>query len=100
MKTTWKRGGLLAVVGGGALAAKYAPQYGVSGPWTLATLFCGVLGLYLLKRFLRGGWKSIRLHGDEPPADVRAGDLSGMEDCAGVIPELLDLPGRRDAGPT
>jgi hypothetical protein len=55
-------------VGGGAAAVKYAPQYGVSGPWTLATLFGGLLGLFLLARFKKGAWKSIRLHGGDEPA--------------------------------
>jgi multidrug resistance protein, MATE family len=52
------------VVGGGLLTSRYAPQYGVTGPWTLATIFGGILGIFLLTRFLRGGWKNIRLHGD------------------------------------
>jgi MATE family multidrug resistance protein len=56
------------VVGGGLLTSRYAPQYGVTGPWTLATIFGGILGIFLLTRFLRGGWKSIRLHGDEDDA--------------------------------
>jgi MATE family multidrug resistance protein len=54
------------VVGGGFATTRYAPQYGVSGPWTLATLFGALLGFYLLLRFKRGRWKSIRLHPDEP----------------------------------
>ncbi|MEO6437363.1 MAG: MATE family efflux transporter, partial [Tepidisphaeraceae bacterium] len=59
------------VVGGGALVVKFAPQFGVAGPWTLATFFGGVLGIFLLTRFQRGRWKSIRLHGDAP-ADSQA----------------------------
>jgi MATE family multidrug resistance protein len=52
------------VVGGGAVAVRYAPQYGVIGPWTLATVFGAILGIYLLARFRRGRWRSIRLHED------------------------------------
>ena len=59
------------VVGGGLLTKAYAPQYGVAGPWTLATVFGGILGLFLLTRFQRGGWKHIRLHGDERDAESR-----------------------------
>ena len=56
------------VVGGGFFMSKYAPQWGVVGPWTMATI-CGLLlGVFLLTRFLRGGWKSIRLHGDDDVA--------------------------------
>jgi MATE family multidrug resistance protein len=58
------------VVGGGTLATKFAPQWGISGPWTLATIFGGILGVYLLARFSRGEWKHIRLH-PESPADSR-----------------------------
>lgn len=54
------------VVGGAGLMVRYAPQYGPAGPWTLATLFGAILGVYLLIRFNRGGWKSIQLH----PHDV------------------------------
>ena len=50
------------VVGGAGLMAKYTPQFGAAGPWTLATLFGAILGIFLLIRFNRGGWKSIRLH--------------------------------------
>ncbi|MCL2649292.1 MAG: MATE family efflux transporter [Phycisphaerales bacterium] len=52
------------VVGGGILAARHAPSYGISGPWTLATLFGAILGIYLLIRFQRGKWQTIRLHHD------------------------------------
>src|SRR5687768_4951092 len=33
------------VVGGGFAARAYAPGYGAAGPWTLATIFGGILGL-------------------------------------------------------
>ncbi len=56
------------VIGGGSLMVKYAPQYGVAGPWSLAMVFSGILGIFLLRRFAKGGWKSIRLHDDLEPA--------------------------------
>jgi MATE family multidrug resistance protein len=59
------------VVLGGALTVHYTPQYGVAGPWTLATFFGSVLGMFLLTRFLHGRWKSIRL--DHAPALDRVG---------------------------
>lgn len=64
------------VVGGGTLLAWRAPQYGVSGPWTLATLFGAILGLYLLVRFQRGGWKNIQLHPDEAEQPSRIAENS------------------------
>jgi MATE family multidrug resistance protein len=57
------------VVGGGAAAAHFAPSYGVIGPWTLASLFGGLLGLYLFLRFRRGRWKTIRLHPEPLPTE-------------------------------
>ena len=59
------------VVGGGALAVKYAPHWGVSGPWILATFFGACLGIFLLVRFKRGGWKAINLEHDKPADKVR-----------------------------
>jgi MATE family multidrug resistance protein len=53
------------VVGGGFLTAGYAPQYGINGPWILTIFFGACLGLFFLSRFVRGGWKSIRLHDDD-----------------------------------
>lgn len=58
------------VVGGGIAIARAAPQYGVVGPWSLATLFGACLGLFLLTRFQRGAWKMIRLHDEEPVSNV------------------------------
>lgn len=55
------------VVGGGTIIINVAPEYGVIGPWTLATIFGAILGLFLLTRFVKGGWKNIRLHDQEQP---------------------------------
>jgi MATE family multidrug resistance protein len=55
------------VVGGGTILVIYAPRYGVVGPWTIATVFGAILGIYLLVRFHRGRWKTIQLHPDSDP---------------------------------
>jgi len=52
-------------VGGGYLAATYLPQFGINGPWLAATVYAVVLGVYLMLRFTRGGWRSIKLDTDE-----------------------------------
>ncbi len=60
------------VVGGGAWVVHFAPDYGIVGPWALATVFGSILGIFMFWRFSRGRWESIRLHGhtagasDEP----------------------------------
>lgn len=71
------------VVGGGFLLVKYAPHWGVSGPWTTATIFGGILGLFLLGRFVRGRWKSIRL--DLP-------DASRVEADSAKLTDLTEAP--------
>jgi MATE family multidrug resistance protein len=62
------------VVGGGVVVSRVAPEWGVVGPWSLATFFGGCLGLFLLTRFQRGAWKQIRLHDDDADGD-EPGDL-------------------------
>lgn len=51
----------LLVVTGGWISAKYYPGFGVSGPWTLATIYGVILGVFLFVRFQRGRWKTIHL---------------------------------------
>jgi MATE family multidrug resistance protein len=58
---------------GGLAVAKLWPQFGPTGPWIMATLYGAILGIYLLARFRRGRWKSIRLEADaavETPTPV------------------------------
>lgn len=64
----------LIVVLGGFLAVRYAPAWGVAGPWTLASIFGAILGLFLLIRFQRGGWKNIRLHDHDGAGSIDAID--------------------------
>jgi MATE family multidrug resistance protein len=48
-------------VGGGYAVARYLPQFGPAGPWTLATTYGAILGLFISLRFARGGWRRIHL---------------------------------------
>jgi MATE family multidrug resistance protein len=70
------------IVLGGGLAARFAPQWGVAGPWTLATIFGAILGLFLAIRFQRGGWMQIRLD----PAT--ASNVSGQSARLSVEPSV------------
>jgi multidrug resistance protein, MATE family len=70
------------VVGGGFGLIRWFPQFGVSGPWTVATVFGGILGLFLLTRFSRGRWKSIQL--DLPTASNVAADSAKLADLTEV----------------
>lgn len=59
------------VLGGGYLAARFFPQFGIAGPWSIATLYGIILGLFMFIRFQRGGWRRIDLvrkpHADKVP---------------------------------
>jgi multidrug resistance protein, MATE family len=46
---------------GGYAVARLAPQLGPAGPWTIATVYGIILGLFMLIRFRRGGWRRIYL---------------------------------------
>ncbi len=56
----------LFLVLAGAFVAKRYPQWGIHGPWAMATLYGVSIGLFLMIRFLRGGWRSIHLETTEP----------------------------------
>lgn len=53
---------------GGYLIARYARNLGPVGPWLAATLYGGILSVFMAMRFIRGGWKSINLE-HHAPAD-------------------------------
>ena len=46
---------------GGYLVARFRPQWGPAGPWTVATIYGVILGTFIYIRFRRGGWRSIHL---------------------------------------
>ncbi len=48
-------------VGGGYAITRVWPELGPTGPWILATLYGAILGGFILHRFVRGKWRSIRL---------------------------------------
>jgi multidrug resistance protein, MATE family len=53
-------------IGGGYLVVLKVPQLGYTGPWIMGCIYGAVLGVYMLRRFLAGGWKSIQLHEPQP----------------------------------
>ena len=55
----------LMVVVIGRFVAIELPQLGVAGPWTVATIYGALLGLFMWLRFKAGGWRSIRLDDDD-----------------------------------
>lgn len=60
----------IAVLGGYA-TAKLRPQWGPTGPWTVASIYGLILGIFMIVRFQRGKWKAINLDRDDAFAKVR-----------------------------
>lgn len=48
-------------VGGGYIASRYFPEYGINGPWMMCTIYIATLSMVLWRRFERGAWKKIDL---------------------------------------
>jgi hypothetical protein len=48
-------------VGGGYVVARLRPDWGPGGPWTVASIYGVILGVFMFVRFKAGGWKAIRL---------------------------------------
>jgi MATE family multidrug resistance protein len=44
---------------GGYSVARWRPQWGAAGPWTVATAYGVILGFFMLTRFRRGHWRAI-----------------------------------------
>ena len=54
----------LCVVGLGYAVATWLPHLGLAGPWTVATIYGVILGVFMWVRFSRGAWRSIRIDRD------------------------------------
>lgn len=61
------------VVGGGLLVAKYLPQFGIYGPWSVGILYGAILGSYLMLRFRSGKWKTMQ---PESAAEAKTFDVA------------------------
>jgi MATE family multidrug resistance protein len=44
---------------GGYLIARWKPQWGPAGPWSIGSLYGMILGTFMLLRFRRGRWKAV-----------------------------------------
>jgi MATE family multidrug resistance protein len=58
-------------VGGGYAVAHWRPQWGLIGPWGMATAYGAILGVFILLRFSRGRWRGIHLARQEASDTVR-----------------------------
>jgi len=53
------------MVFGGYAVARLMPRFSVAGPWTVASVYGIILGLYMFNRFRAGRWMSIRLEDED-----------------------------------
>jgi MATE family multidrug resistance protein len=63
------------VVTGGMAVAILRPDFGPAGPWAMAGIYGVILGLFMLVRFHRGGWRSIHLDA-QADSNVTAGSAT------------------------
>jgi MATE family multidrug resistance protein len=69
------------MVGGGYAVARLKPEWGIVGPWTMSAIYGAILGGFILARFCRGRWRSIRLETQDASDTVR-----GFVPAAGTEP--------------
>lgn len=77
----------LLIIGAGKLLIEVVPEWGSLGPWLAAASYVIVLAVFLIVRFIRGGWRRIDLLGrpgisgfPEPRLAMGAGE--------GIAPEM------------
>jgi multidrug resistance protein, MATE family len=61
---------------GGYAVARWWNALGPAGPWVTATAYGVILGIFMLARFRRGGWRSIRLEEPRAADTVREFDVA------------------------
>jgi MATE family multidrug resistance protein len=73
---------------GGYAMARLVPQWSVLGPWSTGSIYGVTLGLFMLIRFQRGGWR--RIHLEDPRRGfgvITGGDSNAPADSA-KLPDL------------
>ena len=58
-------------VGAAYVVATHRPELGAVGPWTCAVIYGVLLGIFMLTRFSRGGWKRIQLKTDSQASNLQ-----------------------------
>ena len=68
------------MLGGGWLAAKHRPGWGVAGPWYVAIVYGISLGFYMLGRFVMGRWREgVGAAGAASKLSVASAKVPGLE---------------------
>ncbi|MBV8781485.1 MAG: hypothetical protein JO353_08820, partial [Phycisphaerae bacterium] len=55
---------------GGYWVANIRPQWGAAGPWTVATIYGAILGIFIYRRFAGRNWMPDRSNVPIPLATV------------------------------
>lgn len=85
----------VCIVGIGFLLLHAAPQLGSMGPWIGASAYIIMLGVLLMIRFIRGGWKTIDVLGQSAEGADRPGAGGPNDDAFPAPTEALaeGMPG-------
>ena len=75
-------------IGGGLVVTRLRPDWGINGPWLMATVYIATIGLVLWRRFAGGAWLQIDLFKDQPAA---AREMATIEAGMDVPPVLAAL---------
>jgi MATE family multidrug resistance protein len=79
---------------GGYFVSRHFPQWGPGGPWTIATIYGVILGIFMLVRFRRREWSALPGHSLIPVAGgVGLGEgRIGVEGKSPIGPSPCPLP--------
>lgn len=72
-------------LGGGYVAARAWPEWGVVAPWAVMTVYGAALGIFLMARFAGGRWRLIQL---QKPAPAAAAGSNEPAESATVLPAV------------
>lgn len=73
-------------IGGGYAFSRAVPQLGISGPWSMCTLYIIIIGLLLAWRWFGGRWEAIRLFAD-PAAPAPRAEADQAHDTPAPAPQ-------------
>jgi MATE family multidrug resistance protein len=67
---------------GGYGVSRYLHRFGPAGPWTVATIYGVILGLFIYFRFRSGDWRAIHLEQASKTAKVTTDEVQPLEAVA------------------
>jgi len=77
-------------VGGGFVASRYFPEFGIDGPWLMCTIYIATLSMVLWRRFEGGKWQHIKLFeadGQTAASDTRESDNHAIDERIAECPK-------------